>query len=38
MRTKDGCRDDVIAIVMSGADGLRSSGCQLYAVCTASSG
>ena len=34
MRTRHGCRDDVITILMSGADGLRSAGCQLYAVCT----
>jgi|SRR5580698_2123085 quinol monooxygenase YgiN len=34
MRAKDGCRDDVIAILLSGADGLRAAGCQLYAVGT----
>jgi quinol monooxygenase YgiN len=35
MRTRKGCRDDVIGILLSGADGLRAAGCQLYAVCTA---
>lgn len=35
MRVRDGCRDDVISILLSGADGLRAAGCQLYAVCTA---
>lgn len=34
MRTKDGHRDEVIAILLSGADGLRAAGCQLYAVST----
>jgi len=35
MRVREGCRDDVIGILLSGADGLRAAGCQLYAVCTA---
>ena len=34
MRTKAGHRDEAIQIILSGADGLRSVGCQLYAVCT----
>jgi quinol monooxygenase YgiN len=35
MRARQGCRDDVISILLSGAEGLRAAGCQLYAVCTA---
>jgi len=27
-------RDEVIGILLSGADGLRAAGCQLYAICT----
>ena len=34
MRTNEGRRDEVIAILLGGADGLRAVGCQLYAVCT----
>jgi quinol monooxygenase YgiN len=34
MRVREGRRDDVISILLSGADGLRAAGCQLYAVCT----
>lgn len=34
MRTRPGRRDDVIGILLSGADGLRAAGCHLYAVCT----
>jgi quinol monooxygenase YgiN len=34
MRTNAGCRDEVIALLLSGADGLRAAGCQIYAVCT----
>lgn len=34
MRTREGHRDEVIEIILSGADGLRAAGCQLYAVCT----
>jgi quinol monooxygenase YgiN len=34
MRTKAGRRDEVIALLLSGADGLRTAGCQVYAVCT----
>jgi quinol monooxygenase YgiN len=33
MRTREGHRDDVIEILLSGADGLLAAGCQLYAVC-----
>lgn len=32
MRTKEGHRDEVVEILLSGADGLRAIGCQLYAV------
>jgi quinol monooxygenase YgiN len=32
MRVKDGHRDDVAAILTSGADGLRAAGCRLYVV------
>ena len=35
MRARPGSRDEVIAILLSGADGLRAAGCQVYAVCTA---
>jgi quinol monooxygenase YgiN len=35
MRTKDGQRDAVVEILLSGAEGLRAAGCQVYAVCTA---
>ncbi len=34
MRARAGCRDDIINILLSGVDGLRVAGCQLYAVCT----
>lgn len=34
MRAKDGQRDAVIEILLAGADGLRTAGCQVYAVCT----
>jgi quinol monooxygenase YgiN len=34
MRTRPGGRDEVVGILLSGADGLRAAGCQLYAVCT----
>jgi quinol monooxygenase YgiN len=34
MRTREGRRDEVIAILLGGADGLRAAGCLLYAVCT----
>ena len=34
MRTRAGRRDEVIAILLSGADGLRAAGCQVYAVGT----
>ncbi len=32
MRTRPGHRDDVVAILLEGTDGLRAAGCQLYAV------
>jgi quinol monooxygenase YgiN len=32
MRTKAGHRDDVVQILLSGVDGLREVGCQLYLV------
>ena len=34
MRTTAGMRDEVIGILLSGANGLRAAGCQLYAICT----
>jgi quinol monooxygenase YgiN len=34
MRTKPGRRDEVVGILLLGADGLRAVGCVLYAVCT----
>jgi quinol monooxygenase YgiN len=34
MRTKPGCRAEIIELLLSGADGLRAAGCQVYAVCT----
>ena len=34
MRANSGHRDEVIAILLSGADGLRAAGCQVYAVCS----
>ena len=32
MRTKPGNRDEVVRILLSGVDGLRTAGCQVYAV------
>jgi quinol monooxygenase YgiN len=32
MRTRYGYRDEVVGILLSGADGLRAAGCQLYVV------
>lgn len=32
MRTKPGHRDDVVAILTRGKDGLKAAGCQVYAV------
>jgi quinol monooxygenase YgiN len=32
MKTRPGSRDDVLAILTSGADGLRAAGCDLYVV------
>ncbi len=34
MRTKPGRRDEVIAIMLSGVDGLKAAGCHSYVVCT----
>ncbi|MBV2363663.1 putative quinol monooxygenase [Streptomonospora nanhaiensis] len=35
MKTKPGRRDEVVAILLSGAEGLRAAGCHLYVVGTA---
>ncbi|MDA0566286.1 antibiotic biosynthesis monooxygenase [Streptomonospora sp. S1-112] len=35
MKAKPGRRDEVVAILLSGADGLRAAGCHLYVVGTA---
>jgi quinol monooxygenase YgiN len=32
MKTRPGHRDDVVAILVGGADGLRAAGCHLYVV------
>jgi quinol monooxygenase YgiN len=32
MRTQHGHRDEVVAILLSGAEGLRAAGCSLYLV------
>ncbi|MEU7800341.1 antibiotic biosynthesis monooxygenase [Micromonospora arborensis] len=32
MKTKPGRRDDVVGILLSGVDGLREAGCDLYVV------
>lgn len=32
MKTKPGHRNDVVAILLNGADGLRQAGCDLYIV------
>jgi quinol monooxygenase YgiN len=32
MRTKTGHRDEVVEILVSGAEGLRAAGCRLYVV------
>ncbi len=32
MKARPGCRDDVVSILLSGTDGLRAAGCQLYVV------
>ncbi|MGK5739440.1 putative quinol monooxygenase [Micromonospora sp. URMC 103] len=32
MRTRPGHRDEVVAILLEGGDGLRAAGCHLYAV------
>lgn len=37
MRTRSGHRDEVVGILLSGVDGLREAGCQLYAVSVADS-
>ncbi|HWM04906.1 MAG TPA: antibiotic biosynthesis monooxygenase [Actinophytocola sp.] len=35
MRTKTGHRDEVVALLLGGEDGLRAAGCELYVVATA---
>lgn len=35
MKVQPGHRDEVVAILVGGADGLRAAGCDLYAVTTA---
>ncbi len=35
MRTRPGHRDEVVAILLSGVDGLGAAGCQLYVVSVA---
>jgi len=35
MKARPGCRDDVVSILLSGTDGLRAAGCQLYVVSVA---
>lgn len=37
MRTRPGHRDEVVGILLSGVDGLREVGCQLYVVSVADS-
>jgi quinol monooxygenase YgiN len=37
MRVKPGHRDEVVATLVSGADGLRDAGCDLYVVGTSDS-
>ncbi|PPS88917.1 putative quinol monooxygenase [Streptomyces sp. MH60] len=32
MKTRPGFRDEVVALLLSGADGLREAGCDLYLV------
>jgi quinol monooxygenase YgiN len=32
MKARPGRRDDVVAILLRGSDGLRAAGCRLYAV------
>lgn len=34
MRTRPGGRDEVVRILLSGQDGLRAAGCELYVVGT----
>jgi quinol monooxygenase YgiN len=34
MRTRPGRRDEVVGLLLLGADSLRTLGCELYAVCT----
>ena len=34
MRTKPGRRDDVVALLLGGQDGMRAAGCEFYAVGT----
>ncbi|PRY02736.1 putative quinol monooxygenase [Allonocardiopsis opalescens] len=35
MRARPGRRDEVVAILLSGSDGLRAAGCRLYLVARA---
>jgi quinol monooxygenase YgiN len=32
MKTKPGCRDDVVSILLSGVDSLHEAGCDIYLV------
>ena len=32
MTTKPGCRDEVVSLLVNGAEGLREFGCRVYAV------
>ena len=32
MKTKPGRRDEVVSLLLSGVDGLRTAGCELYVV------
>jgi len=34
LRTKPGRRDDVVALLLAGQDGLRDAGCEIYVVGT----
>ncbi len=38
MRTKPGCREDLVKVLLGGEAGLRSAGCDLYVVGTAGAG
>ncbi|MFF9102385.1 putative quinol monooxygenase [Streptomyces rubrogriseus] len=32
MKTRPGCREEVVSLLLSAADGLRDAGCELYLV------